>query len=95
MSAQRIMLQGDTRSHGLWSRVSEDLRHQDLIDAHPDPQSDSHLGSADSVKPPVDVALRLIYSTIRNPWSVLFRRWPPSAVTVTMSSMRTPNLPAR
>jgi hypothetical protein len=31
MSAQRMMLQRDTRSHGLWSRVMEDFRHQDLI----------------------------------------------------------------
>jgi hypothetical protein len=40
-------------------------------------------------------ALRLNYSTTRSPWSVLFSRRPPSSVTVTMSSMRTPNLPAR
>lgn len=33
----------------------------------------------------------LNYSTTRNPWSVLFRRRPPSAVTVTMSSISTPN----
>jgi hypothetical protein len=37
----------------------------------------------------------LSYSTTRSPWSVLFKRWPLSSVTVTMSSIRTPNLPAR
>ena len=40
-------------------------------------------------------AFRPNYSTTRRPWSVLLRRRPPSAVTVTMSSIRTPNLPAR
>jgi hypothetical protein len=39
--------------------------------------------------------LLVSYSTTRSPWSVLFSRRPPSSVTVTMSSIRTPNLPAR
>ena len=35
------------------------------------------------------------YSTTRRSWSVLLSRRPPSSVTVTMSSIRTPNSPAR
>jgi hypothetical protein len=90
-----MVLGDDTRSYGHWSRywrtfvtkpssTRVSIRHPTLT-----------LGQQDCVNPSVDVVFRLNYSTTRSPWSVLFKRRPPSAVTVTMSSIRTPNLPAR
>jgi len=46
-------------------------------------------------KPRCSAARRRRHSTIAISWGVWLSRRPPSAVTVTMSSMRTPNRPGR
>ena len=60
-----------------------------------DSSVDVAVGAGVRVGGALDRPSHLNYSTTRSPWSVLFSRRPPSAVTVTMSSIRTPNLPAR